>query len=286
MTPTDTPTDTPGETPTDTPADTPGETPAAPTAPAAPVAPVAPAAPAVRAAPGAPASGSAAAAIAAVEETVHQVTHHQDTPTPGQPDTTSPDTSPDTNPDTNNPDTNPDAAGRDAAGPDDVLTALAGLRAVQDRLATWEPLLIGAARARGASWAAIAPALGLASRQAAERRYLRLNPHATNPTGMTGEQRVKAARDRRAGDRAANQWARDNAPRLRRLAAQITALDNLDPTTQQAVDRVLHALGNNDTATLLTPLADAGHKLQHTHPTLAEQAADITTTTNRLRHPT
>ncbi|MFF0344749.1 hypothetical protein [Kribbella sp. NPDC004875] len=267
MTPTDTPGDTPGETPTDTPG----------------AAPAAPAAPAVRAAPGAPASGSAAAAIAAVEETVHQVAHHQDTPTPGQPDTTSPDP---TNPDTNSPDTNPDATGPDAAGPDDVLTALAGLRAVQDRLATWEPLLIGAARARGASWAAIAPALGLASRQAAERRYLRLNPHTTNPAGMTGEERVKAARDRRAGDRAANQWARDNAPRLRRLAAQITALDNLDPTTQKAVDRVLHALGNNDTATLLTPLADAGHKLQHTHPTLAEQAADITTTTNRLRHPT
>ncbi|MET9272141.1 hypothetical protein [Kribbella sp. NPDC003557] len=157
---------------------------------------------------------------------------------------------------------------------------------MQDRLAAWEPLLIGAARARGVSWAAIAPALGVASRQAAERRYLRLDPHATDPVGMTGEERVQAARDRRAGDRAANQWARTNAPRLRRLrrlAAQITARDGLDPSTQQAVDRVLHAPGDNDTATLLTPLADAGDRLQHTHPTLAEQTADITTTTNRLR---
>lgn len=204
---------------------------------------------------------SASAAIAAVEETVHRVAHQQDTLALGRPDTAT-------------------------ASSDDVLAALAGLRAVQDQLAAWEPLLIGAARARGTSWAAIAPALGVASRQAAERRYLRLNPHATDPAGMTGEERVQAARDRRAGDRAANQWARDNAPRLRRLAAQITALDELDPTTQKAVDRVLHALGDNDTATLLTPLADAGDRLQHSHPTLAEQAADITTTTNQLRHST
>jgi hypothetical protein len=204
---------------------------------------------------------SASAAIAAVEETVHQIAHQQDTLDPGRRDTAT-------------------------ASSDNVLAALAGLRAVQDRLAAWEPLLIGAARARGASWAAIAPALGVASRQAAERRYLRLNPHATDPAGMTGEERVQAARDRRAGDRAANQWARDNAPRLRRLAAQITALDDLDPTTQKAVDRIFHALGDNDTATLLTPLADAGDRLQHSHPTLAEQAADITTTTNRLRHST
>ena len=69
----------------------------------------------------------------------------------------------------------------------DVLAALSQLRVVQDQLAAWEPLLIGAARDRGASWAAIAPALGVASRQAAERRYLRLNPHATDPEGMTGE---------------------------------------------------------------------------------------------------
>lgn len=196
---------------------------------------------------------SASAAIAAVEETVHQVAHQED---------------------------------KDTASSDDVLAALAGLRAVQDQLASWEPLLIGAARARGASWAAIAPALGVASRQAAERRYLRLNPHTTDPAGMTGEERVQAARDRRAGDRAVNQWARTNAARLRRLAAQITALDDLDATTQEAVDRVFAALGENDTATLLTPLADAGAKLHDTHPTLAEQAADITTTTNQLRHPT
>ncbi|MGY4771261.1 hypothetical protein ACXC9Q_30505 [Kribbella sp. CWNU-51] len=167
----------------------------------------------------------------------------------------------------------------------DVLAALTQLRLVQDRLAAWEPLLIGAARDRGASWAAIAPSLGVASRQAAERRYLRLNPHPADQHEMTGEQRVQAARDRRAGDRAVTQWARANAARLRRLAAQITALDGLDPSaaTQASVDRVLHALGDSDTANLLDPLTEAGPKLEGTHPALAGQVADINATTNQLR---
>ncbi|MFB6720862.1 hypothetical protein ACFCV3_11910 [Kribbella sp. NPDC056345] len=171
----------------------------------------------------------------------------------------------------------------EAVSSTDVLAALAGLRAVQDQLAVWEPLLIGAARDRGSSWAAIAPALGVASRQAAERRYLRLNSHATDPKGMTGEQRVQAARDRRAGDRAVTRWARDNAAMLRRLAAQITALDNLAPDTREAADRLLQALGDSDTASLLTPLAEAGAGLGDSHPNLAGQVTDITLTTDQLR---
>lgn len=198
----------------------------------------------------------ATAAIAAVEHTVQQLTSPVD---------------------------GPDRAGPGSVSSMDVLTALAELRVVQDQLATWEPLLIGAARDRGTSWATIAPALGVASRQAAERRYLRLNPHTADPEGMTGEQRVQAARDRRAGDRAVTQWAHDNAARLRRLAAQITALDNLDPVTQASVDQVLHALGDSDTATLLAPLAEAGAKIEDSHPTLAGQVADINVATDQLR---
>jgi hypothetical protein len=168
-------------------------------------------------------------------------------------------------------------------GATNVVEALTELRGVQDRLATWEPLLIGAAREQGVSWADLAPALGVASRQAAERRYLRLNPHGTDQADMTGEQRVQAARDRRAGERAVTRWARDNAAQLRRLAAQITALDDLDATTQESVDRLLHALGDNDTATLLAPLAEAGAQLENSNPTLAGQVADINVTTNQLR---
>ncbi|WP_202872371.1 hypothetical protein [Kribbella soli] len=165
----------------------------------------------------------------------------------------------------------------------DILAALTELRAVQDRLATWEPLLIGAAREQGSSWADLAPALGVASRQAAERRYLRLNPHSTDQADMTGEQRVQAARDRRAGERAVTHWARDNAAQLRRLAAQITALDDLDAATQESVDRLLHALGDNDSATLLAPLAEAGAQLENSNPALAGQVADINVTTDQLR---
>ncbi|MGW6196880.1 hypothetical protein ACWF0M_12100 [Kribbella sp. NPDC055110] len=202
----------------------------------------------------------ATAAVAAVEHTVRQLI----SPVDGRVDGS-------------------DRAGPASVGSMDVLTALAELRVVQDQLAAWEPMLIGAARDRGASWTAIAPALGLASRQAAERRYLRLNPHTADPEGMTGEQRVQAARDRRAGDRAVTRWARDNATRLRRLAAQITALDDLDPATQASVDQVLHALGDSDTATLLAPLAEAGAKLEDTHPRLAGQVSDINVATDQLR---
>lgn len=197
------------------------------------------------------------AAIAAVEYTVRQLTH--------QPDVRAP-------------------AGRGAVSSMDVLAALAELRVVQAQLAAWEPLLVGAARDRGSSWAAIAPALGVASRQAAERRYLRLNLHTTDQEGMTGEQRVQAARNRRAGERAVTQWARDNAARLRRLAAQITVLDDLNPATQDSADRVLQALGDSDTATLLAPLVEVGAQLEDSHPTLARQVADINVTTDQVRN--
>lgn len=197
----------------------------------------------------------ASAAIAAVEQTVQQLSRQADVA----------------------------RTGPGAATSADILAALAALRAVQDQLAAWEPSLIGAARDRGVSWAAIAPALGVASRQAAERRYLRLNPHTADQVGMTGEQRVQAARHRRAGERAVTEWARTNAAGLRRLAAQITALDGLDPAAQSSVDRVLHALGDSDTTTLLAPLAEAGARLEGSHPALAGEVADITATTDELR---
>ncbi|MGW0750792.1 HSP18 transcriptional regulator [Streptomyces sp. NPDC002587] len=99
-----------------------------------------------------------------------------------------------------------------AAGssPHPALTALLMLREVREELASWESGLIETARGEGASWADLAGPLGVASRQAAERRYLRLRP------GSTGEERVQATRD----ERTVNAWARDNAADLRRLAAE------------------------------------------------------------------
>ncbi|WP_143049737.1 hypothetical protein [Asanoa ishikariensis] len=58
--------------------------------------------------------------------------------------------------------------------PDPALDALTLLRGVRERLDATERALIESARAGGASWATVATALGLASRQAAEQRYLRL----------------------------------------------------------------------------------------------------------------
>jgi hypothetical protein len=109
----------------------------------------------------------------------------------------------------------------------DLLGALVLLRRVQNELAAVEPALIRAAREAGVSWQELAPALGVASRQAAERRYLRLVPAAAGDPDSTRDGRVRAERDRRAGHRAVAQWANDNTADLRRLAGQVTALTDL-----------------------------------------------------------
>ncbi|WP_433166964.1 hypothetical protein [Kribbella sp. CA-247076] len=173
-------------------------------------------------------------------------------------------------------------ASRDGSGADDVLEALVVLRELRERLGDWEPRLIEAARAAGISWIQLAPALGVTSRQAAERRYLRLNPRASQPE-LNGEQRVQAARDQRAGDRAVAVWARDNAADLRRLAGQVAALDGLDGRAQASVDAVHDALGNNDSAALLGPLAAAGEQLTRDHPGLAGRISEIGARTDEAR---
>lgn len=163
----------------------------------------------------------------------------------------------------------------------DLLEALTRLRAVREQLAGWEPELAAAARERGASWAALAPALGVGSRQAAERRFLRLRPSATGEA--TGEARVRAERDRRAGERAVASWARRNAGPLRRLAAQVGAVDALPPSGRRRVDRVQEALGDDDPVSLLGPLAAAEQQLGAEHGGLVEQIRSVTAETSQLR---
>ncbi|GLY38434.1 hypothetical protein Amsp01_044580 [Amycolatopsis sp. NBRC 101858] len=173
------------------------------------------------------------------------------------------------------------AARTGSADQDRLLSALAGLRLLREELAGWEPELITAARAAGASWVALAPALGVASRQAAERRYLRLQPSNSGET--TGEARVDAERDRRAGDRAVADWARRNSVILRQLAGRVSALDGLGPAAQESADRLGAALGDDDPATLLPPLAAAQPHLTDDHAGLAEQLGEISDETDRLR---
>lgn len=157
-----------------------------------------------------------------------------------------------------------------------VLDALEVLRHLREEIAAWEPELISAARAQGVSWVELAPALGVASRQAAERRYLRLRPSASGES--TGEARVRAERGKRAADRAVATWARENSASLRQLAGQVSAA-----AADEAAREVRQALAADDPAALLTPLAGARAHLGEGNPGLAEEIQSVTTEAERLR---
>jgi hypothetical protein len=163
-----------------------------------------------------------------------------------------------------------------------LLDALALLRWAQGELSALEPALITAARGAGASWQALAPALGVASRQAAERRYLRLIPATAEQSGSTRDQRVRAVRGRRAAVRAVAQWANDNTADLRQLAGQVTALTDLGPTAHADIARLHRALADDDAADLPTLLADA-HRHLDQHPDLAARIDTVTAHADRIR---
>ena len=173
-----------------------------------------------------------------------------------------------------------DHAREGTADPESLLAALTALRELRDRMADWEPELITAARAAGTSWADLAPALGVTSRQAAERRYLRLQPTGGNET--TAEQRVDTRRDQRAGDRAVSRWAQANAGTLRTLAAHIHGLTDLDAAAREHADRIGNALGDNDPGQLLAPLSEARSHLAD-HPEVTDRLDSISEQTATLR---
>ncbi|MGY6650704.1 HSP18 transcriptional regulator [Amycolatopsis sp. TRM77291] len=165
--------------------------------------------------------------------------------------------------------------------PERLLAALTALKAVREQLAAWEPELIAAARAGGTSWTALAPALGVASRQAAERRFLRLRP--SDGGESTGEARVDAERDRRAGDRAVAEWARRNSAILRQLAGQAGALDGLNAKARESAERLNAVLGEDDVTGLLAPLADLRAHLPREHTGFAERLGEIGMHTEQVR---
>ncbi|WP_043176306.1 hypothetical protein [Streptomyces sp. NRRL B-24484] len=66
-------------------------------------------------------------------------------------------------------------------GPEQALAALLLLRELRTQLAGWEAGLVETAREAGATWADLARPMGVASRQAAENRYLRLKPDLVAP---------------------------------------------------------------------------------------------------------
>jgi hypothetical protein len=178
------------------------------------------------------------------------------------------------------------AVGQHTAGvevsPADLLDALVLLRWARTELAGIEPTLIAAARAAGVSWRSLAPALGVASRQAAERRYLRSTAAATDQSGANGDARVQAERDRRAAHRAVAQWANDNTADLRQLAGQITALPDLDAAATDAVNQLHDALGDVD-ASALPALLAATHPHLPRHPDLASQIDIVSAHADHIR---
>ncbi|WP_266793286.1 hypothetical protein [Streptomyces sp. NBC_01565] len=165
-------------------------------------------------------------------------------------------------------------------GPQRALASLQLLREMREELAAWESVLIETAREAGASWAELAAPLGVASRQAAERRYLRLRPGAAD---TTGEQRVQAIRDRRAADRTVTTWARENAAALRQLAGQIIGLADLPADAVARIADLNEALADEDAAKLVGPLTATHHDLHPGHGELAERVDALRRHARRLR---
>ncbi|MDQ0305928.1 hypothetical protein J2S46_000484 [Kitasatospora herbaricolor] len=170
------------------------------------------------------------------------------------------------------------------ADPGQALAALLLLRELRTELAGWEAGLVESARAAGATWADLARPMGVASRQAAENRYLRLRPTTDPGPGDTGAERVKAVRDRRAAERNVTTWARTNAADLRVLAAQITALPDLEPDARPAQAALHTALAAADPADLVAPLTGIRPHLGAGHHDLATRLDTLTQHTDRLRH--
>lgn len=167
---------------------------------------------------------------------------------------------------------------------EETLRALAALHELRAHLLAWEPTLIEAAREQGVSWAGLAPVLGVGTRQAAERRYLRLRP--SQAQGLTREERVRATRDERAGDRAVAAWARANASELRRIAGQVSSVSGLTRSGRRRARTLATSLTDDDPTSLLEPLADMHTDLAADHTGLAEQVDEVGRQVRRVRRET
>jgi hypothetical protein len=106
-----------------------------------------------------------------------------------------------------------DVLAADEPTTDEVLQALAGLKTVRADVDRVERQLIGLARDQATPWPSIAGALGVASRQAAEQRWLRLLGEASrDPT------RVRTARHEQ---RVVDVSYGETLQRLRQAAAEV-----------------------------------------------------------------
>ncbi|WP_406361001.1 hypothetical protein [Streptomyces sp. NBC_01579] len=110
----------------------------------------------------------------------------------------------------------------------DLLASLLVIRALREKLLEDERRFIAAARRKKVTWARLADALKLRSRQAAERRYLQLRTDIDelNGSALTQQERIEYARDQR--DRLAERaWAVNNASEIRELAERLLNVPDL-----------------------------------------------------------
>jgi hypothetical protein len=104
----------------------------------------------------------------------------------------------------------------------EALAALPVITALRRRLDRCELALIESARTAGASWTTVAQGLGLASRQAAEQRFLRLSGESTRD--------ARAARTARRGQRAVDGTHGPAIAELRAAVRMVLARVELDPS--------------------------------------------------------
>lgn len=124
----------------------------------------------------------------------------------------------------------------------DILAALPVIRALREKLNTDELMLITLARSRGVTWARIADALEMKSRQSAER-HLQLSQSTTRPDGSqprTQNERVESARERRSR-RAERDWALRNATAIHTIARKLTAILDLQQRANRSHEAALMA---------------------------------------------
>ncbi|MBT1187242.1 hypothetical protein HET69_25400 [Streptomyces sp. CJ_13] len=112
----------------------------------------------------------------------------------------------------------------------DILAALLVIRALREKLDADELALMTLARTKRITWARMATALGMKSRQSAERRHLQLTKARPRPDGTvdtrTQNDRVEAHREQRRR-KAELDWALNNAQAIGSLATRLGGLSDL-----------------------------------------------------------
>ncbi|MFI6003050.1 hypothetical protein ACIA98_21995 [Streptomyces sp. NPDC051366] len=104
----------------------------------------------------------------------------------------------------------------------ELLAALVVIRELREKLQTDEARLLGAARRKKITWARIAAALGLKSRQAAERRHLQLRADLDEVKGKPLKQAERVAYARALRDRPDEQaWAEQHCARAAELGTEL-----------------------------------------------------------------